>query len=74
MILVRHGKTVSNLEQRYHGRRDSPLTERSIGKAQAIGHRLNTMLESSSVEMISSLQPRARRTAQIIRECFESTV
>jgi probable phosphoglycerate mutase len=74
MMLVRHGETVANLEQRYHGRRDSPLTERGIAQAQAIGHRLNTLLDSSSVEIISSPQPRAHRTAEIIRECFESTV
>jgi probable phosphoglycerate mutase len=74
MMLVRHGETVSNLDQRYHGRRDSPLTERGIAQAHAIGHRLNTLLEASSVEIISSPQPRAHRTAEIIRECFDSTV
>jgi broad specificity phosphatase PhoE len=74
MMLVRHGETVSNLEQRYHGRRDSPLTERGIAQAQAIGHRLNALLDSSCVELISSPQPRAHRTAEIIRECFASTV
>jgi broad specificity phosphatase PhoE len=74
MMLVRHGETVSNLEQRYHGRRDSPLTERGIAQAQAIGRRLTTLLDSSSVEIISSPQPRAHRTAEIIRECFGSAV
>jgi len=74
MMLVRHGETVSNLEHRYHGRRDSPLTERGITQAHAIGHRLNTLLDASSVEIISSPQPRAHRTAEIIRACFDSTV
>jgi broad specificity phosphatase PhoE len=74
MMLVRHGETVSNLEQRYHGRRDSPLTKRGIAQARAIGHRLNTLLDVSSVEIISSPQPRAQRTAEIIRACFDSTV
>jgi broad specificity phosphatase PhoE len=74
MMLVRHGETVSNLEQRYHGRRDSPLTERGIAQARAIGHRLNTLLDASSVEIISSPQPRAHRTAEIIRESFDSAV
>jgi probable phosphoglycerate mutase len=73
MMLVRHGETVANLEQRYHGRGDSPLTERGIAQAQAIGRRLSTLIERSSLEIVSSPQPRAHRTAEIIRECFEET-
>jgi len=52
--------------------RDSPLTERGIAQAHAIGHRLNTLLDASAVEIISSPQPRAQRTAEIIRESFDS--
>jgi broad specificity phosphatase PhoE len=74
MMLVRHGETMANLEQRYHGRRDSPLTERGIAQAQAIGRRLSTLLEAPSVEIISSPQPRASRTAEIIRGCFKGTI
>ena len=70
MMLVRHGETAANLEQRYHGRRDSPLTERGIAQAHGIGRRLNTLLDASAVEIISSPQARAHRTAEIIRECF----
>jgi broad specificity phosphatase PhoE len=73
MMLVRPGETVANLEQRYHGRLDSPLTERGIAQAQAIGWRLRTLIEASSLEIVSSPQPRAHRTAEIIRECFEGT-
>jgi len=54
--------------------RDSPLTERGIAQAHAIGHRLNTLLDASAVEIISSPQPRAQRTAEIIRESFDSAV
>jgi broad specificity phosphatase PhoE len=74
MMLVRHGETVANLEQRYHGRLDSPLTERGIAQAQAIGWRLRTLIEAGSLEIVSSPQPRAHRTAEIIRECFDETV
>jgi probable phosphoglycerate mutase len=74
MLLVRHGETVSNLEQRCHGRRDSPLTERGIAQAHAIGHRLSNLLDAPSVEIVSSPQPRAHRTAEIIRECFDRTL
>jgi len=74
MILVRHGETVANLEQRYHGRRDSPLTERGIAQAHGIGRRLNALLDASAVEIISSPQARAHRTAEIIRECFAGSL
>jgi hypothetical protein len=56
MMLLRHGETVSNLEQRYHGRLDSPLTELGIAQAQAIGRRLSTLIEASSLEIVSGLK------------------
>jgi broad specificity phosphatase PhoE len=74
MLLIRHGETVANLEQRYHGRLDSPLTERGIAQAQAIGRRLSTLIMASSLEIVSSPQPRAHKTAEILRECFDETV
>jgi broad specificity phosphatase PhoE len=74
MMLVRHGETVANLEQRYHGRLDSPLTERGMAQAQAIGRHLSTLVMPSSLEIVSSPQPRAHRTAEIIRECFGGMV
>jgi alpha-ribazole phosphatase len=43
ILLVRHGETVSNIEGRYHGRLDSPLTERGVAQAQAIGRRLRLL-------------------------------
>jgi broad specificity phosphatase PhoE len=74
MMLVRHGETVANIEQRYNGRLDSPLTERGIAQAQAIGRRLRMLIEASSVEIVASPQPRAHRCAEIIRECFGEAV
>jgi len=40
IILVRHGETVWNLEKRYQGQLDSPLTERGMAQAEAIAARL----------------------------------
>jgi broad specificity phosphatase PhoE len=69
MLLVRHGETLANFERRYNGRLDSPLTERGIAQAQAIGRKICTLPESRSAEIVASPQPRARRTAEIIHEC-----
>ena len=40
IYLVRHGQTVLNLEGRYQGRIDSPLTPLGIAQAQAVACRL----------------------------------
>jgi broad specificity phosphatase PhoE len=74
MLLVRHGESRSNLEQRYHGRLDSPLTERGVAQADAMGRQIATLLKGQSAEIVSSPQPRALRTAELIRERLGSTV
>ena len=40
VILIRHGETVWNLERRYQGQLDSPLTERGVQQSEAIADRL----------------------------------
>jgi broad specificity phosphatase PhoE len=74
MLLVRHGETLSNLDRRYHGRLDSPLTERGVAQANAIGRHIATLLKGQSAEIVSSPQPRALRTAELIRERLGSIV
>ena len=71
MFLVRHGETQANLNRIYHGRFDSPLTERGVGQAQAIGRYLAASPVAGSLRIISSPQPRAHRTAEIIRDCLD---
>src|SRR5947209_9268248 len=44
LLLVRHGETQWNVERRYQGQLDSPLTERGIAEAEAIGRRLAGLL------------------------------
>jgi broad specificity phosphatase PhoE len=70
IFLVRHGETVSNMEGRYHGRLDSPLTERGVAQARAIGRRLRLSPDASRAAIVSSPQRRARCTAEFIRECL----
>jgi broad specificity phosphatase PhoE len=37
LILIRHGESTWNVEGRYQGRRDAPLSPRGIAQAQALG-------------------------------------
>jgi len=68
ILLLRHGETVWNQQRRHQGRFDSPLTERGIAQARAIGRLLATLPETASAPVVVSPQGRARRTAEIIRE------
>ncbi len=68
ILLVRHGETEWNRERRHQGRLDSPLTERGVAQAGAIGRLLARLPEAASAPLVASPQGRARRTAQIIRE------
>jgi broad specificity phosphatase PhoE len=68
ILLVRHGETEWNLQRRYQGRSDSPLTERGIAQAHAIGRLLGTLPDAASARIVTSPLGRARRTAEIIRQ------
>jgi probable phosphoglycerate mutase len=73
IFLVRHGETEWNRARRYQGWSDSPLTERGIAQAEAIGRRLLTLPEASVAEIVASPTGRARRTAEIIAESLGRT-
>lgn len=68
MLLVRHGETEWNLERRFQGRFDLPLTEHGVRQARAIGRLLAGLPEAVGVPIVASPQGRARRTAELIRE------
>ena len=68
IFLVRHGETEWNRIGRYQGWGDSPLTERGVAQAEAIGRRLREIPEASAAEIVASPLGRARRTAEIIAE------
>lgn len=67
ILLVRHGETEWNRERRHQGRFDSPLTERGMTQARAIGRRLGALPEAATAPIVASPQGRARHTAEIIR-------
>jgi broad specificity phosphatase PhoE len=68
ILLVRHGETEWNLERRIQGRFDSPLTERGVAQAQAVGRLVRSLREAEFARIAASPLGRARRTAEIIRE------
>jgi broad specificity phosphatase PhoE len=68
ILLVRHGETKWNLQRRYQGRSDSPLTARGVAQAHAIGRLLAAMPGAESGPVVASPLGRARRTAELIRE------
>jgi broad specificity phosphatase PhoE len=68
MLLVRHGETEWNVQQRFQGRRDSPLTERGRRQAKAMAGPVRDLVrrEAGAWRLISSPLPRAHATAEVI--------
>lgn len=64
LYLVRHGQTEWNVQHRFQGHMDSPLTEHGIRQAEWLGE----SLEQVRLDLIySSTSSRAFHTAEIIR-------
>jgi len=67
IILVRHGQTEWNVEGRYQGRKDSPLTPKGREQARANALKLSKHISDfKSVKIYSSPLGRAKDTAFII--------
>ena len=67
ILLVRHGEALWNAEGRYQGRLDSPLTDRGIAQATAIGDHLASM-NIRPAKIVASPLGRTRQTAAILVE------
>jgi probable phosphoglycerate mutase len=61
ILLARHGETVFNVEGRWQGQTDSPLTERGLAQARELGAAL---ADEPIVAVYSSDLGRAARTAR----------
>jgi len=67
VILVRHGETTANYEQRWYGALDAPLTERGRQQVMATGIHFGARQPECPVDLIYvSPLPRARSTAAAI--------
>jgi broad specificity phosphatase PhoE len=67
LYLTLHGETEWNLERRFQGQLDSPLTGHGVEQAHRMGVTLRALLgDSAGWAVVSSPLGRARRTAEII--------
>jgi probable phosphoglycerate mutase len=65
LLIIRHGETVWNAEQRFQGHEDSPLTETGRNQVAALGRRMEAINFDT---LISSDLGRTQETASIITD------
>ena len=68
VTLIRHGESLSNIAGRWQGQGDSPLSERGLEQARALGHRLRSVPFD---HIICSDLTRAVQTATALNRDFE---
>jgi broad specificity phosphatase PhoE len=68
LYFARHGETVANVEKRFSGRKDTPLTPRGREQARAIGLTLKRDVpDFAGLDYVASPLARARATMEIVR-------
>ena len=70
LVLLRHGQSQWNLENRFTGWKDVPLTEKGINEANNAGH----LLKKHNIKIdkvFSSILERANKTAEIAMKASE---
>ena len=68
LYFSRHGETEANVEHRFSGKKDTPLTANGRAQAQRIGETLlETLGPRPALHFVSSPLQRARTTMEIIR-------
>jgi 2,3-bisphosphoglycerate-dependent phosphoglycerate mutase len=73
IVLLRHGESLGNVEGRYQGQSDFPLTEAGEAQAQALAHRWQKEGVNFDTVISSSLR-RAFQTAEIISSILNAPV
>lgn len=73
ITLLRHGESIGNLESRWQGQSDFPLTETGRAQAQALAERWKQDGEGFDLIITSPLS-RARETAEIISRALSVPV
>jgi probable phosphoglycerate mutase len=69
VALIRHGETQANVEGRWHGRTDGPLTDHGLNQGAELATRFNGI-----TRIFSSPLERTRRTAAAFAEPFDLAV
>src|SRR5436190_20568568 len=71
LYFARHGQTVANVQKRFSGTKDTPLTMLGLEQAATLGHILKRELgEASRCQFISSPLARAVATMKIARQAM----
>jgi probable phosphoglycerate mutase len=68
IYLLRHGQTVWNVQERYQGQLDSPLTEKGKKQAKENALKLSHYVDIKEVKFFSSPLGRAKATAKIVAQ------
>ena len=69
LYFARHGQTEANVEKRFSGNKDTPLTPLGLGQAAQVGHILKRELgDARGYQFISSPLARAIATMKIARQ------
>ncbi|MCS7221341.1 MAG: histidine phosphatase family protein [Anaerolineae bacterium] len=72
LLLVRHGQTAWNREERFRGRTDLPLNEAGLQQAEAVACRIAA--EYRPIAVLTSPLQRAIQTAEVIARPFHLRV
>ena len=71
LYFARHGETVANVERRFQGHNDTPMTEHGRMQARMLAAILVEVLAGQSTpRFVSSPLPRARATMEIILDAL----
>lgn len=71
IYLLRHGQTEWNVEGRYQGQLDSPLTEKGKLQAKENALKISKYIDINTSKLYASPLTRARDTAYILAEALE---
>ena len=67
LYIVRHAETQYNVDSKYQGISDSPLTERGLKQAEQIGNFLKTKINLSNAQIVCSPSKRCIQTINLCR-------
>ena len=70
LYFARHGETLANVERRFQGRNDTPLTEHGRLQARMLAAILAELLATADAAIRLKSLPRARKTMELVLEAL----